>query len=135
MYVNGQVVNVLPPQLDPSRVAELLTEYRRRLRNPGQKRSAEVVFRRNRQRSRVAPTRSGADTMSLLLPHHRAELDASGISPAVSTRRGTRSVTAGETAALGFAPWQQFDGLLFPAMDARRRAARLSPQSRPTAPR
>jgi hypothetical protein len=50
----------------------------------------------------------------LLLPHHRAELDASGIAPAVSTRRGTRSVTAGETAALGFAPWQQFDGLLFP---------------------
>jgi hypothetical protein len=51
---------------------------------------------------------------ALLLPHHRAELDASGIAPAVWTRRGTRSVTARETAALGFASWQQFDGLLFP---------------------
>jgi hypothetical protein len=50
----------------------------------------------------------------LLLPHHRAELDASGISPAVWTQRGTRSVTARETARLGFADWQQFDGLLFP---------------------
>jgi hypothetical protein len=53
-------------------------------------------------------------TSRILLAHHRAELDASGIAPAVWTRRGTRSVTASETAALGFAPWQQLDGLLFP---------------------
>src|SRR5215203_5577156 len=53
-------------------------------------------------------------TSRLLLPHHRAELDASVIAPTVWTRRGTCSVTASETAALGFAAWQQLDGLLHP---------------------
>jgi hypothetical protein len=47
--------------------------------------------------------------------HHARELyEQSGIDPAIVAARGCRSVTAAETARLGFAPSQQRDGLLFP---------------------
>lgn len=50
-----------------------------------------------------------------LLPHHARELiEGSAIDPGVVARRGYRSVTAAETAALGFADYQQRDGLLIP---------------------
>ncbi|MFL5406530.1 MAG: DUF3854 domain-containing protein, partial [Myxococcales bacterium] len=50
-----------------------------------------------------------------LLPHHRAELEqGSGIAPDVIARRGYRSVTAADAAALGFAPSQRRAGLFLP---------------------
>jgi hypothetical protein len=50
---------------------------------------------------------------SPLLPQHRHELEVgSGIHPDVIARRGYRSVTAAEVAALGYAPDQCRDGLL-----------------------
>ncbi len=55
---------------------------------------------------------NGAD---MLRPHHRAMLaEGSAIAPEVIADRGYRSVVAAETAALGFAPYQQRDGLLIP---------------------
>jgi len=50
-----------------------------------------------------------------LLPHHARELfEESGIDLGVAERRGYRSATAAECAALGFAPFQCGDGLLLP---------------------
>jgi Domain of unknown function (DUF3854) len=50
-----------------------------------------------------------------LLPRHERELViGSGIDPAVIARRGYRSITAAEAAALGFAPTQAKAGLFLP---------------------
>jgi hypothetical protein len=56
-----------------------------------------------------------ATVPATLRPRHARELyDESGIDPDVVARRGCRTVPAAETRALGFAPSQQRDGLLFP---------------------
>jgi hypothetical protein len=69
-------------------------------------------------------------TTTSLHPHHAKELyDGSGIDPAVVASRGYRSVTAGETACLGFAPSQRRDGLLCPqwTLAGRQRGWLLKP--------